>query len=750
MLTSWNIETRRVLLLAVIMAAVGIIMAGVSIFFLYDTSFQLTGERLADIVQSRAKLMEAVAQHSLETPPDDGKLTPEKVKEEVLNQVRLAHKSFKGFGETGEFALGKLDNDQIVFVLQHRNAGQDPPPPVALDGNLAEPMRRALLGNSGILVGLDYRNTMVLAAYAPMPFLNMGVVAKIDMREIRAPFFRAGAIVFGIGFIVIGVGIFLFYRIGNPMVQQLQETSTLRKSRQELKETQDALREKAGYLDSILRASTDIAIAATDLNLNIKYFNPVAEKIFNESAQRVIGLNIDQIHRERGVDPERFNQGFDKILTFGEHAYEIRQTSQEGGGTIESRVSRILDDSGTPIGFVLMSRDVTLARQAQEKLERSEKNYRLLIESANDAIFIADTETGCILDANLKAGELLGRDPAEIVGMHQSALHPPEEKDHYRKLFQEHVTKGHGLLSGIDIIRQDGARVPVEIRAGVTDLGDRKVIQGIFRDVTQRLQLENELKRVNQELEQRVYERTLELERSNEDLQQFAYVASHDLQEPLRLINGYVQLLAKRYQGQLDSKADKYIAYVVESVAYMQALIQNLLTYSRVGAKIGEICDVNLDQVLDLARKNLRQLISDVGGTLTRSSLPTVRGDRVQLVLLFQNLIGNALKFRGDNPPHVHITAMRGHGEWILSVRDNGIGIEKKYWERIFLVFQKLHSRALYDGTGIGLALCKRIVQRHEGTMWVESELGQGSCFYFSIPDAHGNSTGTNHPVEDD
>jgi light-regulated signal transduction histidine kinase (bacteriophytochrome) len=254
------------------------------------------------------------------------------------------------------------------------------------------------------------------------------------------------------------------------------------------------------------------------------------------------------------------------------------------------------------------------------------------------------------------------------------------------------------------------------------DIGMQMILLAI-EDITERSLREEELKKLSEELA-----------RSNADLRQFAYAASHDLQEPLRVIIGFVNLLTKRYKGKLDEKATELIEYVVEGTERMQALIKDLLEYSQVGTrgKISKPTDCPL--AIDKAVFNLQAAIEESGAIVTYDDLPPVMANSSQLTRLFQNLIGNAIKFRGKEAPKVHISAERKEDEWIFLIRDNGIGIDPKDAERIFTVFQRLHTREEYPGTGIGLAICKRIVERYGGRIWVESELGKGSTFYFKIP----------------
>jgi light-regulated signal transduction histidine kinase (bacteriophytochrome) len=226
-----------------------------------------------------------------------------------------------------------------------------------------------------------------------------------------------------------------------------------------------------------------------------------------------------------------------------------------------------------------------------------------------------------------------------------------------------------------------------------------------------------------------------DLARSNEELQQFAYVASHDLQEPLRMVASYTQLLARRYRGKLDADADEFIAYAVEGVNRMQRLIQDLLTYSRVGTRGREFKPCETAPVVRRVVENLQTMLDETKGEVKVGPLPAVLADESQLTQLFQNLLANALKFHGQVPPYVEVAAEpQGRDTWRFTVRDNGLGIDPQYFERIFIIFQRLHGREEYPGTGIGLAICKKIVERHGGRIGVESRPGEGSTFWFTLP----------------
>jgi light-regulated signal transduction histidine kinase (bacteriophytochrome) len=293
------------------------------------------------------------------------------------------------------------------------------------------------------------------------------------------------------------------------------------------------------------------------------------------------------------------------------------------------------------------------------------------------------------------------------------------------------------LDRGVELvaIRESGTPFPVEIRFSPLDTGDGVVVTSAIRDISERKKAEEQIRLLNTSLEERVLARTDELLRSNEELQQFAYVASHDLQEPLRTVSIYAQLLARRYGGHLDADADQFINSIVENASRMEKLIHDLLDFSRVEARGSDFfAHTASDDALDDAIRILAPLINEDGALITRDPLPAVRGDAVQLTRLFQNLLVNSIKYRSPEPPRIHISSRAEGDEWLFSVKDNGIGIEPQYAEKIFGIFKVLQPRDKTSGSGMGLAICRKIVTRHEGRIWVESELGKGATFLFTLP----------------
>lgn len=357
--------------------------------------------------------------------------------------------------------------------------------------------------------------------------------------------------------------------------------------------------------------------------------------------------------------------------------------------------------------------------QSTRDLQSSEARFYKLVEKSADGIIVVN-EDGIVRYVNPAAEMLFGRNAESFIG----------------EMFGFPVVVGE--TTELDIVRRHGKIVVAEMRVVEISWGGEVGYVASLRDITDRKRAEEHIRQLNAELEQRVQERTAELKRSNAELEQFAYIASHDLQEPLRMVASYMRLLEKRYKGRLDDDADKFIGYAVDGAIRMQQLINDLLEYSRVDARGREFTPTDFEALADQTLTNLKVAIEESGATITRDPLPTLYADGLQIGQLLQNLVGNAIKFRREEPLHVHISAERREQEWLFAIRDNGIGIDPEYANRIFEIFQRLHGRGSYPGTGIGLAICKKIVERHRGHIWVESQPDQGSTFYFMLPAREG------------
>jgi len=359
-----------------------------------------------------------------------------------------------------------------------------------------------------------------------------------------------------------------------------------------------------------------------------------------------------------------------------------------------------------------IARDETELRRAQER-------FRLALESSPAAMIMVD-DTGTIVMVNHATEELFGYDASELLQQKIELLLPERYRGSHESLRAAFTRepRARPMGDGLDLsaLRKDGTEFPVEIGINPTRSAEGTLVLASIMDLSER-------RRAKQELE-----------RSNAELQHFAHVASHDLQEPLRMVAGYTELLDRRYGDRLDDEARQFIRYAVEGSTRMQELIQGLLAYSRVQLRGNDFESLDVSEAVEWARSNLETAITESAAQIQSGDLPAVRADRMQLGQLFQNLIANAIKFRGDRPPQVEIEAARENGHWRFAVRDNGIGMEEEYRERVFDIFQRLHPRERYEGSGIGLAVCRRIAERHGGRIWLESEPGEGTTFFFTIP----------------
>jgi len=376
-----------------------------------------------------------------------------------------------------------------------------------------------------------------------------------------------------------------------------------------------------------------------------------------------------------------------------------------------------------------------LRRQA-EALQKTEQKFRSLLEAAPDAMVVCRKD-GEIVMVNSQTEILFNCQRDRLISRNIRALVPNWEY-HFRPEWDESGgSEAQPVARGIELHAFPEGRSSFQAEFSFSPLNTEEglVVTCSIRDISERKKTEERIRELNNNLEERVLERTEALMRSNEELQQFAYIASHDLQEPLRTVSIYAQLLAKRYRGELAGDADQFIEYIVEGSERMEKLIHDLLDFSRVDARATDaFTRTSCDEALNDAIRSLQPLLEESGAVLTREPLPWVLGDSIQLARLFQNLLVNSVKYRKEEPPRIHIAAKSENGEHLISVRDNGIGIEPQYAEKVFGIFRCLQPRDKTSGSGMGLAICRKIVSRHEGRIWVESALGNGATFCFTLP----------------
>ena len=478
----------------------------------------------------------------------------------------------------------------------------------------------------------------------------------------------------------------------------------------------------------LLEAAPD-AMVVVDHDGCIVLVNVQAEKRFGYHRDELLGQPVADIIPE----------GFAERLIADDLRSAADALDQQIGTGIEL-VGRRKDGSSFPIEIMLSPldsvdgilvtaaiRDITVRKAAETHLAHMEARYRGLLEAAPDAMLVVD-RSGEIVLINAQAEARFGYRADELLGRAVTDLIPDgfAERLVADSLRSADVALAQQMGTGIELVgrRKDGGEFPIEIMLSPLDSVDGVLVTAAIRDITVRKAAEAEL-----------LEKVEALHLSNQELEQFAYAASHDLQEPLRMISSYTQLLARRYAGQLDADADEFIAFAVDGANRMQRLIQDLLAYSRVGTQGREPQPTSSEEALRQAMLNLRGAIEESGAVVRFDALPTVMADETQLVQLFQNLVGNGIKYRGPETPLVTLSAVRAaDGRWAISVADNGLGIDPQYFERIFGMFQRLHGRDEFAGTGIGLAIARKIVERHGGSIGVASEPGHGSTFTFTLP----------------
>ncbi len=583
-------ERRRVYSLLLIMAIVTTVVAVISISMLYNTAIDEEGARLTGSAQIQARLIEAIARHEISE-----NYTHQEVIGFTVDQIREAYEIHENHGETEEFTLAKREEDLIIFLFSHRHRDLKFPESVQFNFDLDEPQRLAISGESGVVIGLDYRGKMVLAAYEPVAILDMGIVVKIDLAEIRAPFYSA-IIYSGLALIFfVALGSIVFLRISNPILQNLEGSLT-------------ALAESEG----------------------------------------------------------RFRSLFDKA----------------------------------PLSYQSLNID------------------------------------GNIIEVNQTWLDTLGYEREEVIGKWFGEFHTPQSAESVKKTFPNF--KAEGRLDNVvfELIKKGGDIIIAEFTGKISydAQGNFTQTHCIFVDITKRVHQENEIRQLNEELEQRVKDRTAELTATNEELEAFSYSISHDLRAPLRAISGFSAILKEEYSEALDDEGNRKLDILRESTLKMDRLITDLLSLSRLGRQDIRIQPTNISSTARKVFKDLTKGENDRKFDFQIADYPNVEADNNLLEILLTNLLSNAIKFtRGQDPAIIKFGYFSDDGPSTYFVRDNGVGFDMDYVDKLFSPFQRLHTEIDFEGTGIGLAIVRRIAQRHGGRVWVESELDKGTTFYFTL-----------------
>ena len=492
---------------------------------------------------------------------------------------------------------------------------------------------------------------------------------------------------------------------------------------------EEALRESEERYRMLLDGVQNYAIFMMDPRGQIVSWNAGAERIKGYTGDQIIGRNFSCFFLPEDIERGRPEQILRMIAASGRHEEQLMRVRRDGTRYLASvTLTALRDAAGNLRGIAEISHDlsdITERKQTEEKyrtlfnsIDEGYCTIEVLFDESDKPIDYRFLELNPSFVKQTGIQNALGKRIREIAPLHE---------EYWFEIYGKIALTGEPARFEHFAAQLHRWFDVYAFRVGTPREGKVAVL---FRDITKR-----------KEAEALLLQKVEELNRSNKELGQFAYVASHDLQEPLRMVASYTQLLSRRYKGKLDSDADEFIAFAADGASRMQRLIQDLLTYSRVGTKEKDLRDTSSEETLQQALVNLRGAIEESGAMVTHDPLPTVLADEMQLIQLFQNLVGNAIKYQNPGVPRVHISAAKnGGGKWIFSVQDNGLGIDSQYFERIFGMFQRLHKREEFSGTGIGLAICKKIVERHGGSISVESQPGEGSTFRFALAGSERNS----------
>jgi PAS domain S-box-containing protein len=473
-------------------------------------------------------------------------------------------------------------------------------------------------------------------------------------------------------------------------------------------------------LDVVVESAPNSIIVVNADGL-IVLVNRQTEHLFGYHRSELLGQSVDLLvpARFRARHPD--NRGLfmadpkKRAMGAGRDLYGLRKDGTEV--PIEIGLTPVQLPQGAYVLNAIV--DITARKRAEER-------FRMAVEASPNAMVMVDGE-GRIVLVNGQTEQMFGYQRAELLGRHVETLVPKRFRERHplfrAGFFAEPRPRPMGAGRDLYGLRKDGVEIPVEIGINPIDTDEGLMVLSAVVDITER-----------KKAEQALSNQAEELSRSNAELQQFAYVASHDLQEPLRAVSGCLQILQQRNRSKLAERDNELVAHAVDGASRMQNLIDALLEVSRVGTRGEAIRPLDLNETLTSVIANLASAIHETDAVVEAGELPVIHADRTQMIQLFQNLLGNALRYHGERRPEIEVGARRQSADWLFWVKDNGIGIEPQYFERIFRVFQRLHTRRQYPGTGIGLAICQKIVERHGGRIWLESRPGEGSTFFVQLP----------------
>jgi PAS domain S-box-containing protein len=700
------------LVLILILVAVGVaVTATVSLF---RVSLQQQRQRLVEIARSQARLIEATARFANEQPGQEGSAGAGDV---VIRQVADAHKRFAGLGETGEFTLARREGERIVFLLRCRHLSSSTPPPVSFDGERAEPMRRALLGDSGTVIGLDYRGQEVIAAFEPVAELGLGIVAKIDLDEIREPFFRVGLVVSGFTLILVLTGAALFHRIYNPVVVHFEESERKYRS---------------------VYSSAPLAFVIWDSDCRIVDWNEQAERVFGWSFEEVQGRSFFDL-----IIPDSARAQVEQIveaLLSGQLPRQVVNENVTKDGRLilcEWNNAIRCDSTGKVVGAISLGLDISKRHQAEQDLRESEQRFHSLFQSMNESVVLHDVvrdDSGAavdyrILDVNPAFEAMVSIDRERAVGSLASELYGSGEPP-YLDIYVEVAESGRPTSFETYFPPMDK-----HFAISVFSPGPDRFAT-VSLDISERKRSEQELAHLNDQLAEK-----------NRELEQIVYVASHDLRSPLVNVQGYckeleysIKELVEQCRGGdearriVDGDIVDALHFIRQGAARMDVLLTGLLKISRLGRAALKVDEVDMNQVMAEVVGAIEYQIKESGATVDVADLPSCRADSTHVGQVFANLLDNAVKYLDTTRRgHIKVTGLLREGMAVYSVEDNGVGIAEDHQSIIFEIFHRLNPDQ-GSGEGLGLTIVQRLLARLGGSITVESTPGRGSCFSVCLP----------------
>ncbi len=734
-------ERKRIILLIFIMVATAFIVAGITISMLYSAAFEEEQTRLTETAQSQAHLIEAVAQFDSVYSKD----YPGGAAAATISQLIDAHTKYEHAGKTTEFTVGRLDGDQINFLFSHKHdADVESLKPVRFDSKLAEPMRLALSGRSGTVVGLDYRGEVVLAAFEPVEVLNLGIVAKIDLSEIRAPFVKAGLIAGFITALVVMVGASLFIRISKPLVKHLEERAAelqkinteMKSEISERKQAEEALVVSTARLQHLLTTSPAVIYSckpsgdygATFISKNVKNQVGYEPNEFTDDSE----FWSKHIHPE---DAPRIFEGLSSLFEQGNHIHEYRFRHKDGTYRWMYDETRLVRDAkGNSLEIVGCWIDITGQKQAEGSLRESEDKYRQLFENDSDAVMIFDAETHRFEDANRSALHLYGYSKKEFLSLKAEDISAEKNKTKIALQKIKDRVPGSKLLPSRLHKKKDGTIFPVEITNGIFNSNGRQKIIGAVRDISERKRLETRLHQSNK----------------LEAIGTLAGGIAHDFNNILTAVIGFTELALNN--AEKETSLHTHLQQVMTAGNRAKDLVRQIFTFIRQSEQ-----DLKPVQLKFIAKEALKLLRASLPATVEiRQNIQSdsvVMADPTQINQVLMNLYtnaGHAMQEKGGilDVKLVHLKVNSDYaarypdlnpGFYIkLSVSDTGIGMPPHVLSRIFDPFFTTKDKNI--GTGMGLSVVHGIVKSHDGTINVNSELGKGTTFCIFLPAIEGIS----------